>query len=100
MLVLNQTGLFVRPLPFGTVLVVMDMFSVVCMMRAARHHVPDMVHELQPHHQRPCRQQRHSGKTRWNGNVMGSKHRDKTTVSGRVLAQVEGELWNFKAWRK
>ena len=45
-LVLNQTSLFVWPLPLGTSLVVVDMFAVVGMVRAARHHVPDLVHEL------------------------------------------------------
>ena len=50
-LVLDKPAFFVRPLPCRAALVVMGMLPVVVMVRAARHHVPDLVHELQPHHQ-------------------------------------------------
>ena len=51
MLVLDKAAFFMRPLPCRAALVVMGMLPVVVMVRAARHHVPDLVHELQPHHQ-------------------------------------------------
>ena len=57
-LVLDKAGVVVRPFPGGTALVVMGMLPVVVMVRATRHHVPDLVHEFQPHHQRPCGEQR------------------------------------------
>jgi len=86
MLVLNEAGVVVRPLPWGTALVVMGMFTVVGMVRAARHHVPDLVHEFQPHHQRPCGQQRISGNTGRGRDVSGVNH------DGPKLAWVDG-IW-------
>ena len=59
----DKTGVVVRSLPGGTALVVMGMLPMVVMVRAARHHVPDLVHELQPHHQRPSGQQRVRGES-------------------------------------
>ena len=50
-LVLDKAGVVVRPLPGGAALVMMGMLTVVGMVRTARHHVPDLVHEFQPHHQ-------------------------------------------------
>ena len=57
-LVLDKTGVVVRSLPGGTALVLMGMLPMVGMVRTARHHVPDLVHEFQTHHQRPCGEQR------------------------------------------
>ena len=87
-LVLDKAAFFVRPLPCRAPLVVMGMLPVVVMVRAARHHVPDLVHELQPHHQRPCGQQRVRGESGWGGDVMGSNH------DGSKLA------WMVGIWRE
>ena len=73
-IVLDKAAFFVRSLPCGTPLVVMDMLPVVVMVRAARHHVPDLVHELQPHHQRPNGQQRVCGESGCGGDVLGLNH--------------------------
>ena len=82
-LVLDKAAFFVRSLPCGTPLVVMGMLPVVVMMRAARHHVPDLVHELQPHHQRPSGQQRVCGESGCGGDVLGSNH-DGTKLAWMV----------------
>ena len=87
-LVLDKTGVVVRSLPGRTALVVMGMLPMVVMVRAARHHVPDLVHELQPHHQRPSGQQRVRGESGWGGDVMGSSH------DGSKLA------WMVGFWRE
>ena len=71
-LVPDKAVFFVRSIPCGTSLVVMGMLPMMGVVRAARHHVPDLVHELQPHHQRPCGQQRARGKTCHGGNVLRS----------------------------
>ena len=86
MLVPNEAGVVVRPLPGGTALVVMGMFTVVVMVRTARHHVPDLVHEFQPHHQRPCGQKRERRNAGRGGNVLGANH------DGPKLAWVDG-IW-------
>ena len=87
-LVLDKAAFFVRSLPCGAALVVMGMLPMVVMVRAARHHVPDLVHELQPHHQRPSGQQRVRGESGWGGYVMGSSH------DGSKLA------WMVGIWRE
>ena len=98
MLVPNEAGVVVRSLPGGAALVMMGMFTVVGMVRTARHHVPDLVHEFQPHHQRPCGQQCERRKAGRGGDVLGSNHDAfKISVGGRDLVRVEAELWNFKA---
>ena len=74
MLVPNEAGVVVRPLPGGAALVMMGMLTVVGMVRTARHHVPDLVHEFQPHHQRPCGQKRERRNTGLGGNVLGANH--------------------------
>ena len=84
--VLNEAGVFVCPFPGGTALVVVGVFTVVGMVRAARHHVPNLVHEFQPHHQRPCGQQCERRKAGHGGNVLGSNH------DGPKLAWFEG-IW-------
>ena len=53
MLVLNKAGFIVGSIPCRTAFMMMGMFAVVGMVSAARHHVPDLVHEFQSHHQRP-----------------------------------------------
>ena len=73
-LVLDKTGVVVRSFPRGTALVVMGMLPMVGMVRTARHHVPDLVHEFQPHHQRPCGQQRERGEAGCGGGVLGPVH--------------------------
>ena len=73
-LVLDKAAFFMRPLPCRAALVVMGMLPVVVMVRAARHHVPDLVHELQPHHQRPCGKQRVRGESGCRGDVLGLNH--------------------------
>ena len=85
-LVLDKAGVVVRPLPGGAALVMMGMFTVVGMVRTARHHVPDLVHEFQPHHQRPCGEQRERRNVGRGGNVLGANH-DKAK-----LARVGG-IW-------
>ena len=85
-LVLNESCLVVRPIPHGTPLVVMGMLPVVSMVRASRHHVPDLVREFQPHHQRPCGEQRERRNVGRGGNVLGANH-DKAK-----LARVGG-IW-------
>ena len=87
-LVLDKAAFFVRSIPCGTPLVVMGMLPVVVMVRAARHHVPDLVHELQPHHQRPSGQQRVGGESGCGGDVLGSNH------DGAKLA------WMVGIWRE
>ena len=84
MLVPNEAGVVVRSLPGGAALVMMGMFTVVGMVRTARHHVPDLVHEFQPHHQRPCGQKRERRTAGRGGNVLGSNH------DGPKLAWVDG----------
>lgn len=97
-LVLNEADVGVRPLPCGTAVVVIAMFTVVGVVRAARHHVPDLMHEFQPRQQRPCGQQRERRKAGRGGDVLGSNHDgSKISVDGRDLVRVEAELWNFKA---
>lgn len=97
-LVLNEADVGVRPLQCGTAVVVMAMFTVVGVVRAARHHVPDLMHEFQPRQQRPCGQQRERRKASHGGDVLGSNHDGfKISVGGRDLVRVEAELWNFKA---
>ena len=84
MLVPNEAGVVVRSLPGGAALVMMGMFTVVGMVRTARHQVPDLVHEFQPHHQRPCSQKRERRTAGRGGNVLGSNH------DGPNLAWVDG----------
>lgn len=73
-LVLNEAGVVVRPRPDGTAFLVMGMLPVVDMVRAARNHVPDLVHEFQTHHQRPCGQQRERRKAGLGRDVHEAKH--------------------------
>ena len=87
-LVLNKAAFFVRSLPCGAALVVMGMLPMVVMVRAASHHMPDLVHELQPHHQRPSGQQRVCGESGCGGDVLGSNH------DGAKLA------WMVGIWRE
>jgi len=86
MLVPNEAGVVVRSLPCGAALVMMGMLTVVGMVRTARHHVPDLVHEFQPHHQRPCGQKRERRNAGRGGNVLGANH------DGPKLAWVDG-IW-------
>ena len=96
---LNEVGFFVRSIPRGTAFMVMSMFAVVGMVSAPRHHVPDLVHELQSHHKRPRRQQHAGRNPRQCGGVMGLNHGDgKASSDDSDVARVEANLWNFKAW--
>ena len=63
MFVLDEVCLFVGTRPRGATLVVMRMLAVMVMVRTAGHHVTDLVHELQPHHQRPRAHQRERRET-------------------------------------
>ena len=78
---------------------VMGMFAVVSMVSAPRHHVPDLVHELQSHHQRPRRQQHVGRKPRHCGGVMELNHGvGKASSDDLDVARVEADLWYFEAW--
>ena len=89
MLVPNEAGVVVRSLPGGAALVMMGMLPMVGMVRTARHHMPDLVHDFQPHHQRPCGQKRERRNAGRRGNVLGTNH-------GKPKLAWVGGIWS--AW--
>ena len=62
-LVQDEVRFLMGSRPRGAALVVMRMLAVMVMVRTAGHHVTDLVHELQPHHQRPRAHQRERRET-------------------------------------
>ena len=56
--VLDEVRFLMGTQPRGAALVVMRMLRMMVLVRTTGHNVADLVHELQPHHQRPRAQQR------------------------------------------